>query len=271
VIVALAVFAWGTELDCPPGAEAMHVDDATWCVVDGLPHGPLVVTRGTQTVWTGTFDRGIPTERWSMYNRDGELVARSPVSADVLVGCTLEAPDCWVKAVDKQLRLVLSEGKRMVSSTLRYQRNGGRLVRSGDDFVIDFWSIWSVRAPDARLGWGLQQGRSEFYRDGRIQLRAEHGESGWLDGVLAVFDRHGRPQRRAHFATGLLDGVEETWYPNGQRRNLVTWRQGALHGEVSWFDEDGQQVVQGTFSRGEPCSSFTMRDRVSKKYPICRL
>jgi len=90
--------------------------------------------------------------------------------------------------------------------------------------------------------------------------QAEHDDNGHFAGTLAVYDRTGRPQRRAGYRSGWLHGKEETFYwGSSDRRGEVSWRVGALDGVTQWWGRDGTQLVYGRFHEGQPCDGFTVR------------
>ena len=271
-----AMWAWGgggAGLTCTDATAPREGTEAAWCVADnGLPHGPFEARRGDTPRVTGAFEHGVPTGRWSVYGREGELLARSPVSAGVLVGCDGDDAACWVEHVEDELAGVQRWARRLDEPVLLRSGRGRAAGFENGQMVVDLWSLWKLRMPEGREGLGLQEGRTEIYRsDGRIQVRAEHDAAGRLTGTFTVFDRHGRPVRRAGYLAGLLHGVEETWYADGTKQGSVHWVQGALHGAVQWWDRDGQQTVEGVFDEGRPCGWFTLRGMQAAKHEMCTL
>lgn len=123
--------------------------------------------------------------------------------------------------------------------------------------------------PSARTTF--QDGRlvlSEGYRsDGSLEWQARELADGRQE--ITRFDAGRRAEMRYQMADGQPDGPSLLLYPNGQPRQLVTFRHGVPHGPARTYFESGQIENDYAYQEGQvhgPFRSFTPEGRLAAEY-----
>lgn len=75
-------------------------------------------------------------------------------------------------------------------------------------------------------------------------------KGGKLDGQWAIYDRSKRTVFEINYDDGKRDGPATWFYPDTTRMRSATFKQGALHGEVSEWDEDGRLTSKDYYHEG---------------------
>jgi pimeloyl-ACP methyl ester carboxylesterase len=70
------------------------------------------------------------------------------------------------------------------------------------------------------------------------------------EGPYSEWYQNGQLEFYGQFQNGLRCGVHHTWYKNGQMSAEETWKQGQLHGRVTYWSQDGKIQFRGTFQKG---------------------
>jgi len=52
------------------------------------------------------------------------------------------------------------------------------------------------------------------------------------------------------FHYGLKEGLWRLWYPGGQLKSSYNWKEGALHGGFTEYDETGYKRIEGRYRNG---------------------
>ena len=86
----------------------------------------------------------------------------------------------------------------------------------------------------------------EWRDDGTLASRCtfvngkHHGLQEWLDEKCVLLARY-------TCIDGDLDGERETWYPNGTRKSMSTYKIGHRHGSFEHWYENGKPWMKGTY------------------------
>ena len=70
------------------------------------------------------------------------------------------------------------------------------------------------------------------------------------------FDRSGRKRSVEEWRSGELNGLSETYYPNGKVAERTNWQDGTQIGEWKQFFEDGVLKAEADYQNGEPEGSM---------------
>lgn len=95
----------------------------------------------------------------------------------------------------------------------------------------------------------LEVPRSELVlREGRLCLV---GETTPFTGVLTERYENGACKSRSSVSNGILHGLSEGWYTNGQRQITEYFTNGVAHGERTKWHENGRLLSQATVLAGK--------------------
>lgn len=111
------------------------------------------------------------------------------------------------------------------------------------------WYDEAGRLTARTLFAGGETTASEGYRaDGSLEWRSRNLPDGRRE--VTRFDRARRPETRYQLKGEVPDGVSISYYPNGQMRQTVLFRDGVLHGPAQLFTEDGQLESEYAYKDG---------------------
>ncbi len=97
----------------------------------------------------------------------------------------------------------------------------------------------------ARANLALREGR--LYQTGRTNP---------FTGFLVEFYPHHVPLSRSVISNGLLNGVSEGWYTNGQIQVREYFKDGVSHGLREKWHENGQKLSEATIVEGKIEGTF---------------
>ena len=109
---------------------------------------------------------------------------------------------------------------------------------------------------DGSLEWQareLGEGRQEITRFApgrRTELRYEVA-AGQADGPSMLFYPGGQPRQSVTFRNGIPHGPARTYYENGQIESEYAYRDGQLDGPYRLFSPEGQLTAEHAFARGQ--------------------
>ena len=90
------------------------------------------------------------------------------------------------------------------------------------------------------------------YYPGGARLSRSQISNGLLNGVSETWYTNGQMQVREHFKDGISDGLREKWHENGARLSQATIVEGKVTGAFrSWYD-NGQLSEQINMKHGQP-------------------
>lgn len=160
-------------------------------------------------------------------------------------------------------------------SSFKFRRSlqvWGWLVFAGLLFVagIFFWNqslrprvAKSVPSERTRNELVLREGRlldgglpftgvvTDHYSGGELKSHSVVS-NGLLEGVSEGWYTNGQKQVTEHFVAGVSHGLRTKWYPNGVKQSEVTIINGELHGTFQRWHENGQLSEQVEMSHGQP-------------------
>lgn len=94
-----------------------------------------------------------------------------------------------------------------------------------------------VRRPYPSLPEPLHEGQSRcYYPNGTLYMQIER-ENDLLDGTVIINYPDGKMKRELHFKKGVRDGIERSWYDNGQLFTQVTYQAGNWKRAQCWHTD----------------------------------
>jgi hypothetical protein len=91
----------------------------------------------------------------------------------------------------------------------------------------------------------------EHHADGTPRSRSRIVD-GLLDGVSEGWYTNGQIQVREHFSRGVADGLRVKWHVNGATQSVAAVVQGRLHGRFLRWHDDGSLAEEMTLLDGQP-------------------
>ena len=98
---------------------------------------------------------------------------------------------------------------------------------------------------------GLRTGPFERRFPGGQVAERSHYAAGVLDGEQASFYANGTPHMRGRYVRGLRDGAWRAWHENGKPWLEVAYTAGAPTGTWREYDYTGQRMFEGTYRDGK--------------------
>jgi hypothetical protein len=96
---------------------------------------------------------------------------------------------------------------------------------------------------------------------GELQARYRVDEQRRKHGAFTAWHDNGLIAERAWFIAGVLDGLHETFWPNGKPRRSEVWRAGALDGKSVERSADGTHEVRFPYVKGKPHGRVEIVDK----------
>ncbi|MGR9013781.1 MAG: toxin-antitoxin system YwqK family antitoxin [Gammaproteobacteria bacterium] len=62
-----------------------------------------------------------------------------------------------------------------------------------------------------------------------------------------------------------FSGRYETYYPNGQKKKSVSYKNGRINGSVTYWNKNGQVIVKQSYKDGKPDELFTSWQKNGQK------
>jgi len=85
------------------------------------------------------------------------------------------------------------------------------------------------------------------------QVNANKGgyHGNMLHGTYTVFDKEKHMITQGQFNKGLKNGLWRSWYPDGNKKNTVFWKDGLLDGKAVYFNPDGTVYMSIEYRYGK--------------------
>lgn len=109
---------------------------------------------------------------------------------------------------------------------------------------------------DGTLEWQIRylgEGRQEVTRFSASRLAEMRYDvvDSQTDGPSTVFYPNGEPRQMVTFRRGTPDGPARTYYENGQVESSYTYRNGQLDGPYQFYSPEGQLLETRNFANGK--------------------
>lgn len=110
---------------------------------------------------------------------------------------------------------------------------------------------------DGSLEWQIRDlgaGRQEITRftpERRVEMRYDVVD-GQTDGPSTLFYPDGEPRQMVTFRNGIPDGPARTYHENGQLESSYVYRNGQLDGVYQLFSPEGQLLAERVYENGQP-------------------
>src|SRR4029079_9771083 len=157
--------------------------------------------------------------------------------------------------------------ERFANSAVKVERHV-TLDAEGNYYNHGLWTQWDEKGRlvgNGEYRYGKRQGRwvrqyaageapmlaGTQYKDFQPPFVAEANfEDGQINGVWRVVDAKGRKVSEWEFDHGERNGKSVWYYPNGQKRREVDYRQGDIDGEVLEFGPDNKVASRDKYVEG---------------------
>ena len=128
------------------------------------------------------------------------------------------------------------------------------------------WTYWSPDGKEStKLIWkngvqwdgvGMGGDYNDWIKHG-VMEKVESYKNGKRDGkwIEHDFSYTGKEKRSGNYKNGKEDGLETSWYANGQKREERTYKDGEYDGLYTEWYENGQKRGEGTYKDGELISA----------------
>jgi antitoxin component YwqK of YwqJK toxin-antitoxin module len=134
---------------------------------------------------------------------------------------------------DGYYREFYPNGKPFVQGEFRRGRQNGEWTYSFDNGQLNRKATYKDGQPDGAWDVYRADGTLSAKRGFRNGMR--HGE--WI-----TYDATGKqPLREERYDNGKADGVWKVWYPNGQQRQQISFKQGKRDGVSIEWSEEGEK------------------------------
>jgi antitoxin component YwqK of YwqJK toxin-antitoxin module len=132
----------------------------------------------------------------------------------------------------------------------RYYANGSVQIESeyqqGDLKIIKYWDTEGNETATAGEGY------CEGYMGNESQMERGEIKRGLREGKWELFMEDGNiVLRESNYVGGKLEGVQRSYYTNGQVQAEGSWVNGQREGEWKWYDEGGAIESTATFVDGK--------------------
>ena len=89
-------------------------------------------------------------------------------------------------------------------------------------------------------------------------------KNGELEGLCETWYPNGQMEARMNFKNGKLDGLCETWHPDGKREGRSYYKDGELHGLSKVWDRNGKLIERAIYKEGIRASDCRKETVLSK-------
>ncbi len=98
--------------------------------------------------------------------------------------------------------------------------------------------------------------KNVYGEDGMTLLETGGWQNEKRQGYWQRFDADGRVIATENYVDGVLEGLSESWYPDGKRRSSVPMQAGKVHGRAQYWLPSGEldSARSGTYEDGERVS-----------------
>lgn len=227
----------------------------------------------------GAWVNGLRDGEWTEWAPDGKKISTGSYDKGVRVGLwTTFHPGSGEKHLEGRYASGLANGtfqEHLVTGTKwrDVEFRSGERVGEGPDACRKLGGRWSVEVEEPAEGCLIAKLRSGEWRtyDGHGKLRSiRNYTKGGLNGAFKEFHPTGEVLRAGQYLDGLPEGVHEfrsptgvlygrstvragtgewkAWHPTGKLAIHGAYREGCPEGRWHLWDEEGQPIVQDTYS-----------------------
>ncbi len=82
----------------------------------------------------------------------------------------------------------------------------------------------------------------EHYPNGNVCTKGQKNSKGQEEGIWEWFYPNGNIKWRIPYKEGKADGIDEYFYENGNIRRRIPYKDGKIDGIWEWFDEQGNII-----------------------------
>ena len=130
------------------------------------------------------------------------------------------------------------------------------------------WKFWDEQGNllvEGRYDHGIRQGiwkRWHARKDSRLFAQYPYNQfaepfisqaefnDGVLDGNWVIYDGNQRKISQWSFINGQRDGLSLWWHPNGKQLREISYKEGAIHGEILEYSDSGVLTARNNFEHG---------------------
>jgi antitoxin component YwqK of YwqJK toxin-antitoxin module len=117
------------------------------------------------------------------------------------------------------------------------------------------WNFWFENGQQNRKAVynnGQPDGAWDVFRaDGTLSAKRSF-RNGLKDGEWITYDETGKkPLRHEGFVAGKRDGEVKVWFPNGQLKQQIAFKDDQPHGMAREWDESGKKIGEVTYTDGK--------------------
>ena len=87
-------------------------------------------------------------------------------------------------------------------------------------------------------------------REGQLR-NLEYYKDGKKDGLQTSWYENGQKYSEINHKEGTKHGLQTYWYENGQKQVEITRKNGKKHGLETWWDEEGNIIQQKRYENGQ--------------------
>ncbi|HEY2827450.1 MAG TPA: toxin-antitoxin system YwqK family antitoxin [Pirellulales bacterium] len=117
------------------------------------------------------------------------------------------------------------------------------------------WSMFDpkgVKRNDVSYKAGKRDGKWITYGDDGKQIREQvEYRDGKLNGTNTQWDADGKKTVETHFENGQLQGLQESWFPNGQLSRHAEFKDGKPNGTLIRWNEKGEKLLEEKYADGK--------------------
>lgn len=140
-----------------------------------------------------------------------------------------------------------SDGNVKAGVAPREAKNEGSAISGASASPLASTPIWRTTRRNYQSGELLAED-SEVLLDGEWTL---HGRS-------RLYSLDGSVEAQFWYELGALEGVSESWFPNGVTKSLAQMKNGARHGAYVVWNESGTLALTGFYSNDTMQGTWTM-------------
>ncbi len=112
-----------------------------------------------------------------------------------------------------------------------------RITLIRNDTLIQFYT----KPPDEKMPENFPENKYyTWYRADSILVTKGASGGKLLHGDYMELYPNKALKQKGKYKNGIKEGVWETWYQNGDRASVITWKNGLKNGKVEYYSTDGK-------------------------------
>lgn len=219
----------------------------------GVQHGIYRLYHSNGAIWVeGAYTNGVPDGQWNWFSAQGQLLEKGAYTHGALTGlASTFYANGQLKAQSfySQNKLHGSTKKYGIKGNLAvelwYEDGAIRKYRYGTDTTSKKLTAWKKVAPQ-----GLDT-LTAYYANGQKAIEYPL-KNAYLHGKVKCYYFSGMPESVTDYSEGVKQGVQKTFYPNGQLKEEANFLYNQLHGTKQTFSREGKRLLTQEFQNGEP-------------------